>query len=115
MGLGRLVPIYLQLHLASRSPHHTLKRTPEGNIDTDDVPALMIFYNENPQRQQQVRTDFLRLMNEQLPNDPAKLSAITPDEIVTRLCDIYVKVTGTDIYSVVCKTWCVKHGLAESA
>ena len=110
-GLGRLVPIYLQLHLASKSSQHTLARRPNGTIDTDEVPGLMIFWDEDPRRQQQIRTDFTRLMREQLPNDAAALSVLTVEEVVTRLCDIYTKVTGKDMYAVVCKKWCVEHKL----
>jgi hypothetical protein len=111
MGLGRLVPIYLQLHLASRSPQHTLARKPDGTIDTDEVPALMIFYDENPRRQQQIRTDFTRLMSEQLPDDPSMLTALTTEEIVSRLSSIYTQVTGRDMYGAVCRRWCVEHKL----
>jgi hypothetical protein len=111
MGMGRLVPIYLQLHLASRSPQHTLVRRPDGTIDTDEVPGLIIFYDENPRRQQQIRTDFTRLMIEQLPSDTAALSALTAEDIVSRLSNIYTKVTGKDMYGIVCRKWCVEHKL----
>jgi len=47
-GIGRLVPMYLQLHLASRSPQHTLVRKSDGSIDTDEVPGLMIFCHTHP-------------------------------------------------------------------
>lgn len=110
-GLGRLVPIYLQLHLASRSPQHTLMRRPDGTIDTDDVPGLMIFYNENPGRQQQIRADFKRLMSEQLPDDSSRLAALTAEEIIVRLSSIYTKVTGEDVYGIVCQKWCAGHKL----
>ncbi len=111
MGLGRLVPIYLQLHLASRSPHHTLARRPDGTIDTDEVPGLMIFYDDNPRRQQQIRTHFTRLISEQLPDDPSRLSALTAEEIVSRLCSIYTQVTGKDMYGIVCRKWCFERKL----
>jgi hypothetical protein len=113
MGMGRLVPVYLQLHLASRSPQHTLARKPDGSIDTDDVPALMIFYDENPRRQQQIRTDFSRLMSEQLPDNPANLSALTAEEIVSRLSSIYTQVTGKDMYGIVCRKWCEERKLVR--
>lgn len=112
MGMGRLVPIYLQLHLAARNPQHTLVRRPDGTIDTDDVPGLIIFWDENPRRQQQIQTDFTRLMSEQLPNNPSLLSALPAEEIVSRLCNIYTKVTGKDMYGVVCKKWCIDRKLS---
>ena len=109
--MGRLVPIYLQLHLASRSSQHTLARRPDGTSDTDEVPGLIIFYDEDPRRQQQIRTDFTRLMREQLPDDTATLSALTAEDIVSRLSNIYTKVTGKDMYGIVCRKWCGEHRL----
>ena len=105
LGMSRLIPVYLQLHLAARSPQHRLTRRPDGNIDTDDVPALMIFNPDNPQ----IGTGFVRLMNEQL--EPSMLSALTPAEIVSRLGHIYTKVSGKDMYAIVCQKWCADRKL----
>jgi len=110
-GIGRLVPIYLQLYLASRSPQHKLTRRPDGSIETNDVPALMIFYDEDPRRQQRIRTDFVKMMHERLPIDPSVLSGLTNEEIVSRLSSIYTQITGKDMYGIVCKKWCVEKKL----
>lgn len=107
-GIGRLVPIYLQLHLASRSPQHKLVCRPDGTIDTDAVPALPIFCDENPHREKQIRADFLRLIGEQLPNNETVLSSLTAEEIVTRLSSIYTELTGKTSYGVVCRMWCTE-------
>jgi len=66
----------------------------------------MIFFDPAPHRQQQIRTDFKRLMAEQLPEDERSLSALSAEEIVSRLCDIYEQVTGDDVYSITCRAWC---------
>lgn len=95
----RLVPAYIQLHLALRSPQHGLSRRQDGSIETDDVPPLI---QDDPQ----VQADITRLMTQQLPNDPSFLSSLSPEQIVSRLGDIYTKVTGKDMYAVVCKKWC---------
>ena len=105
MGISRLVPVYLQLHLAARCPQHRLTRRPDGSLDTDDVPALMIFNPDNPQ----IGASFMRLMNEQL--EPAMLSALTPAEIVSRLGNIYTQVSGKDMYGIVCQKWCADRKL----
>ena len=107
MGISRLVPVYLQLHLASRSPQNKLTRRPDGSLDTDDVPALMIFNPDQPQ----LGAAFVQLMGEQLPNDPAALSALPPEEIVSRLGNIYTQLSGKDMYAIVCKKWCVDRKL----
>lgn len=107
MGMSRLVPAYLQLHLAVRSPQHRLTRRSDGNLDTDDVPALMIFNPDNPQ----IGASFVRLMNEQL--EPSMLSALTPAEIVSRLGNIYTQVSGKDMYAIVCQKWCADRKLLE--
>jgi hypothetical protein len=99
MGACRLVPDYIQLHLASRSPQHALSRRADGSIETDDVPPLI-------QSDPQIRAGITRLMNEQLPNDSSVLSSLAPEEIVSRLGGIYTKGTGKDMYAVVCKKWC---------
>jgi hypothetical protein len=104
MGLGRLVPTYIQMHLASRNPRHTLKRRADGSIDTDAVPGIIEF---DPK----IRVTITRLMKQQLPNDPSVLSALTPDEIISRLCDIYTQATGKNTYTAVCKAWCAEHKL----
>ena len=104
MGMGRLVPDYIQLHLASRSPQHTMSRRADGGIDTDAVPPLI--FNDP-----QIRGAITRLITEQLPNNPSVLSSLTSDEIVSRLCGILTKVTGKDMYAVVCRKWCLEHKL----
>lgn len=100
----RLVPDYIQAHLASRAPQHTLARRADGSIDPDNVPPLI-------QRDPQIRARIAKLIGEQLPNDAAVLSALSPEEIVTRLCNIYTEVTGKDMYAVVCRKWCVERML----
>jgi hypothetical protein len=105
MGMSRLIPVYVQLHLAARSLQNTLTRRPDGSLDTDDVPALMIFNPDKPQ----IGASFVQLMNEQLA--PAMLPALTPEEIVTRLGNIYTTISGKDMYAIVCKKWCVDRKL----
>ncbi|HEV2693496.1 MAG TPA: hypothetical protein VG347_11420 [Verrucomicrobiae bacterium] len=107
MGVSRLVPVYLQLHLAARSPQNALTRRPDGSLDTDEVPALMIFNPDQPQ----IGASFIRLMGEQLA--PAMLPGLTPEEIVTRLGNIYTTVSGKDMYAIVCKKWCVQRKLVS--
>lgn len=103
MGLGHLVPVYLQLHLAARSPENQLARNPDGSFNTDEVPAFI--HADDPR----ARRQFLQLMSEQLA--PGALPALSPDEIVNRLCAIYTTVTGKDMYATVCKAWCVQKKL----
>lgn len=110
-GLAPLVPAYIQLHLASRSPQHTLVRKLDGAVDTDEAPGMMIFMDEDPRRQEKIRKGFVRLMAERLPNNPAILAALSPDEIVSRLGNIYTELTGKDMYAIVCKKWCAEHKL----
>lgn len=104
MGMCRLIPGYLQLHLASQCPHHTLSRRPDGSIDTDAIPPLI-------QTDPQIRDRIARMVREQLPNNPAALAALTPEEIVSRLGNIYTSVTGKEMYGIVCKKWCVEQKL----
>ena len=101
-GIGHLVPVYLQLHLASRNPQHRLARRPDGSIDADAVPALPF------PTQPQICARITALTHEQLPNDPSLLSSLTSEEIVSRLGGIYTRVTGKDMYAIVCKKWCVE-------
>jgi hypothetical protein len=104
MGMARSIPDYIQLHLASRSPQNTLSRRPDGSIDVDAVPPLI--FNDP-----RIRSDISRLIAEQLPNDSAVLSALSSDEIVTRLGGILTKVTGKDMYAIVIRKLCVEHKL----
>jgi hypothetical protein len=104
MGMGRLVPDYIQLHLASRSPQHTLSRRADGSIDVDGVPPLV--FNDP-----QIRSSITHLITEQLPNDPSVLSSLSSDEIISRLGGILTKVTGKDMYAIVIRKWCVEHKL----
>lgn len=104
MGMCRLVPDYIQLHLASRSPQHTLSRRADGTINTDNVPPLI-------QSDPQIRDAIARLVREQIPNDTATLAALTTEDIVSRLANIYTKVTGKDMYGIVCRKWCVEQKL----
>jgi hypothetical protein len=99
-----LSPDYIQLHLASRSPQHTLSRKADGSIDTDNVLAMI-------QSDPRIRARITQLMGERLPNDPAILSVLTPEEIVSRLGDVYTEATGKDMYAIVCRKWCVAHKL----
>jgi hypothetical protein len=102
MGMGLLIPDYIQLHLASRKPQHTLSRRPDGSIDTHDIPPLI--FNDP-----QIRNSITRLIKEQL--DSSVLPALTPEEIISRLGGILTKVTGKDMYAVVCKKWCIEKKL----
>jgi hypothetical protein len=102
MGMARSIPDYIQVHLASRSPQHTLKRRADGSIDVDAVP---------PFNDPQIRSGITRLIAEQLPNDPSVLSSLSSDEIVSRLGGILTKVTGKDMYAIVIRKWCVEHKL----
>ena len=102
--MARCIPDYIQLHLASRSPQNTLSRKADGSIDVDAVPPLI--FNDP-----QIRSDITRLVAEQLPNDPSVLSALSSDEIVTRLGGILTKVTGKDMYAIVIRKLCVEHKL----
>jgi hypothetical protein len=104
MGMARSIPDYIQVHLASRSPQHTLKRRADGSIDVDAVPPLI--FNDP-----QIRSGITRLIVEQLPNDPSVLSSLSSDEIVSRLGGILTKVTGKDMYAIVIRKWCVEHKL----
>jgi hypothetical protein len=104
MGMARSIPDYIQLHLASRSPQNTLSRRADGSIDVDAVPPLI--FNDP-----RIRSDISRLIAEQLPNDSAVLSALSSDEIVTRLGGILTKVTGKDMYAIVIRKLCVEHKL----
>ena len=101
-GIGRLVPIYVQLLLAERSPQHKLARHPDGSINTGAVPAINFF------SEPQVGVGMAELLKVQLPNDPSVLSALTSEEIVAGLGDIYTKATGEDSYGVVCRMWCTE-------
>lgn len=104
MGMARSIPDYIQLHLASRSPQHTLRRRPDGSIDVDAVPPLI--FNDP-----QIRSAITRLITEQLPNDPSVLSSLSSEEIVSRLGGILTKVTGKDMYAIVIRKLCVEHKL----
>ena len=104
MGMGRCIPDYIQLHLASRSPQNTLSRRPDGSIDVDAVPPLI--FNDP-----QIRSAITRLITEQLPNDPSVLSSLSSDEIVSRLGGILTKVTGKDMYAIVIRKLCIEHKL----
>jgi hypothetical protein len=102
--IARCIPDYIQLHLAARSPQNTLSRRADGSIDVDAVPPLI--FNDP-----RIRSDISRLIAEQLPNDSAVLSALSSDEIVTRLGGILTKVTGKDMYAIVIRKLCVEHKL----
>lgn len=104
MGMARSIPDYIQLHLASRSPQNTLSRRADGSIEVDAVPPLIF---SDPK----VRSEISRLIAEQLPNDAAVLSALSSEEIVTRLGGILTKVTGKDMYAIVIRKLCVEHKL----
>lgn len=112
--LGRLIPSYLQRHLAGRASDHLLARSSDGEIEVDDAPG-MLFFPLPEEAQEKACADFLRLMNEQLPNRPEFLAALTAKEIVTRLCGIYRAVTGVDSYSRVCMAWCIQKKLVSGA
>jgi hypothetical protein len=104
MGMTRSIPDYIQRHLASRSPQHTLSRKANGSIDVDRVPPLIF---SDPQ----IRNSITQLITEQLPNDSSFLSSLSPDEIISRLGGILTTVTGKDMYAIVIRKWCVEHKL----
>lgn len=112
-GMAPLVPAYIQLHLASRSPQHSLARKADGAVDTDEAPGLMVFMDEDPRRQERIRKGFVRLMTERLPNNPAILTSLSREEIVSRLGNIYTELTAKDMYAIVCKKWCSEHKLVS--
>jgi hypothetical protein len=105
MGMCRLVPDYIQLHLASRNPQHALSRRADDSIDTGGVPP-------QTQSDPQIRASITRMMRERLPNDPSILSTFAPQKIVSRLCGIYTEATGKDMCAVVCRKWCVERKLS---
>ena len=74
---------------------------------------MMIFMDEDPRRQEKIRKGFVRLMAERLPNNPAILAALSADEIVSRLGNIYTELTGKEMYAIVCKKWCAEHKLVS--
>jgi hypothetical protein len=104
MGMARSIPDYIQRHLASRSPQHTLTRNADGSINVDGVPPLI--FNDP-----QIRSSITHLITEQLPNDPSVLSSLSSDEIISRLGGILTKVTGKDMYAIVIRKWCVDRKL----
>jgi len=104
MGMARCIPDYIQLHLAARAPRNTLRRRADGSIDVDAVPPLI--FNDP-----QIRGAITRLITEQLPNNPSVLSALSSDEIVSRLGGILTRVTGRDMYAIVIRKLCVEHKL----
>jgi hypothetical protein len=85
-GMARSIPDYIQLHLASRGPQHTLSRSADG-------PPLI--FNDL-----QIRNGIIRLITEQLPNNPSVLSSLPADEIVSCLGGILV-----------IRKWCAEHKL----
>ena len=71
----RLVPDYLQIHLADRAPDERLTRRPDGSRDTDEVPPLILGEAEIVGR---ISRDIAR----RLPNDNGVLAALAPRLIV---------------------------------
>jgi hypothetical protein len=96
----RLVPDYVQLHLASRAPGHGLTRREDGSWDTDDVPPLIL-------ADAGMLASTAREIEKRLPQDEARLLAMEPRRIVETLGGIYTEQTGRDMYAEVCRRWCV--------
>jgi hypothetical protein len=96
----RLVPDYVQLHLASRAPGHALARRTDGSWDTDDVPPLVL-------ADARMVASISEEIAKRLPRDDARLVVIEPRRIVETLGGIYTEHTGRDMYAEVCRRWCV--------
>jgi hypothetical protein len=99
MGMCKLVPDYIQRHLASRNPQHALRRRADGSIEFGNVPPLIV-------SEARIRAEITRRMRAQIPPDEPSLSVLSSEEIVSRLCTILTESTGNSDYAAVCKMWC---------